>query len=164
MEATHIPTRKNVSIKPAGTIEDTAFLQTLRLKVGVRVMLIHNISTEDGLANGAQGKVMAMLKRKDKVRYILVRFDNPNIGKDQQRKYRSLPAISRDTSLVPIERFHLSYSLGNVMKNHAARASFLQFPLKLSWACTAHKVIVIFCLHVYIYILHLTEDYAIYLI
>ena len=34
MEATHFPSKKNVNIKASGTIEETAFLQTLRLKVG----------------------------------------------------------------------------------------------------------------------------------
>jgi hypothetical protein len=140
IEAKHIPSTRNVTIKASGTIEETAFLQTLHLKVGARIMLIHNINTMDGLTNGAQGKVMEILAKDDRVRYILIKFDNPNIGNEQRRKFSRLPSIASHPDLTPIERFSISYTLGDVRKNHAARATLLQFPLKLSWACTAHKV------------------------
>ena len=52
IEAKHDPPTRKVHIKSVGTIEDTAFLQTLRLKIGARVMIIHNINTMDGLTNG----------------------------------------------------------------------------------------------------------------
>ena len=42
--------------------------------------------------------------------------------------------------LTPIERVSFSYTLGDTSKNHAARATVLQFPIRLSWALTAHKV------------------------
>ena len=139
MEATHTPSKKNIKVKPSGTIEETAFLQTLRLKVGARVMLIHNINTEDGLTNGAQGEVVEVVLRNNNVRYVLIKFDNSNIGKEHRRKFRFLPAVVRCNDVIPIEKFNLSYTLGDVRKDHAARASLTQFPLKLSWASSAHK-------------------------
>ena len=142
IEAKHIPSNRKVTITRAGTIEETAFLQTLRLKVGARVMLINNINTLDGLTNGAQGRVTDILAKDDRVRYIIVKFDNPNIGNEQRRKFNRLPSILRNPGLTvtPIERSSFSYTLGDVRKNHGARATLLQFPLKLSWACTSHKV------------------------
>lgn len=140
-EAIHIPSKKNVKIKEAGTIEETAFLQTLKLKVGARVMVIHNINTLDGLTNGAQGRVVDILLKEGKLHYILVRFDNPNIGQEQRRTHRFLHAVARSDDLTPIGRFNLGYTLGDVRRDHAARASLHQFPLKLSWALTAHKVL-----------------------
>ena len=140
IEAKHIPSNRNVTVKSAGTIEETAFLQTLNLKVGARVMLIHNINTMDGLTNGAQGMVAEILAKDNRVRYILVKFDNPNIGNEQRRKFNRLPSVTRNPGLTPIERFSFSYTLGDVRKDHGARATLLQFPLKLSWACTSHKV------------------------
>ena len=139
LEAIHQPMRKNLKITAAGTIEDTAFQQTLHLKVGARVMLIHNVNTLDGLTNGAQGKVMDIVMKNEKVRYIIVRFDNPDIGAEQRRSHRFISSVTRSEELTPIPRFELSYTLGDVRKDHGARASFLQFPLKLSWALTAHK-------------------------
>ena len=140
IEAMHDPPTRKVTIKNAGTVEETAFLQTLRLKVGARVMVIHNINTADGLTNGARGKVMEILAKGERVRYVLVQFDNPNIGLEHRRKLRNVPSIARQPSLTPIERIQFSYTLGDVRKNHAARATVIQFPLRLSWASTAHKV------------------------
>ena len=140
MEASHIPAKRNVYIKPAGTVEETAFLQTLRLKEGARIMLIHNINTLDGLTNGAQGTVVEILSTEDRVHYILIKFDNAEIGMEQRRKFRFLPSIAKQPHLTPIDRYSLSYTLGDVKKNHGASATLLQFPLKLAWASTSHKV------------------------
>ena len=98
------------------------------------------VNTLDGLTNGAQGRVMEILAKNERVRFILIKFDSPNVGMDQRRKFRCLPSVARRSDLTPIERFSFSYTLGDVRKDHAARAILMQFPLKLSWACTSHKV------------------------
>ena len=140
-DAIHNPKDRRVNITEAGTIEDTAFLNKLELKVGARVMLIHNMDTQDGLTNGAQGVVEQILTHNMKIRYIMVRFDNENVGQNRRHKLRFLAAVTDIRALTPIEKVTVSYTLGKVSKNHAARASFQQIPLKLSWALTAHKVI-----------------------
>ena len=140
IEATHNPAKRKINVKPAGTIEETAFFQTLRLKIGARVMLIHNINTLDGLTNGAQGLVVDILSKDNLVRYVLIKFDNPDVGLEQRRKFRFLPLVARRPDLTPIEKYSLSYTLGDVRKNHGASAILYQFALKLSWAATSHKV------------------------
>ena len=50
-----------------------------------------------------------------------------------------MPQISENVDLVPVERYNFCYTLGNVSKKSGARAALLQFPIKLSWAMTAHK-------------------------
>ena len=103
-------------------------------------MLIHNMDTQDGLTNGAQGRVEQILSHNKKIRYVMVRFDNENVGQNLRHKLKFLAAVTNIKELTPIERVTVSYTLGKVSKNHAARASFQQIPLKLSWALTAHKV------------------------
>ena len=49
------------NIKKHGTIDDTAFKKTLHLKVGAKVMLIHNIDLLDSLVNGQIGEVIDFL-------------------------------------------------------------------------------------------------------
>ena len=142
VEAVHNQVRKNLKVTDAGTIEDTAFLQTLKIKVGARVMLIHNVATLDGLTNGAQGTIMEIITKSDHVKYILVKFDNSSIGQEQRRKLKFLPSVARSDDLTPIEKHNMSYTLGDVRKDHGARASFLQFPLKLSWALTARAILI----------------------
>ena len=73
----------------------------------------------------------------------MVRFDNQHVGQNLRHKLRFLAAVTNIKELTPIEKVTVSYTLGKVSKNHAARASFQQIPLKLSWALTAHKVNII---------------------
>ena len=91
MVAEHIPKDRNVTINADGSIEKTLFLDVLELKVGARVMLIHNVNTADGLVNGAQGVVQEILTSAsdNKVRYVLVKFDNSKVGDEQRRKFKS---------------------------------------------------------------------------
>ena len=143
--AVHVPKDRNVTINADGSIEKTLFLDSLELKEGARVMLIHNVNTADGLVNGVQGDVQEIIadKRTNKVRFVLVKFDNPKIGEEQRIKFKFLEngiARTKLSSAVPIESINFSYTLGNANKKHGARASFIQIPLKCSWALTAHKV------------------------
>ena len=142
--AIHIPNRKNVKINADGSIEDTAFLDQLQLKEGARIILIHNINTADGLTNGAQGTLIKIVSVEAKVRYLLIKFDKKTVGIEQREKYKFITCKHEATDLTPLERINFSYTLGNVSKNHAARASILQFPVKLSWAITSHRVRIIF--------------------
>ena len=109
IEATHNPANRKVNVKPAGTIEETAFFQTLRLKTSARVMMIHNVDTLDGLTNGAQGEVVEILSKDDIVRYVLIKFDNPDVGLEQRRKFRFLPSVARRPDLTPIEKYSLNF-------------------------------------------------------
>ena len=86
IEAIHCGSKKNLTIQPDGTIENTAFLQLLKLKIRSRVMLIFNINTSDGLTNGAQGEVVNIISTNNKPLYIMVRFYNPKVGYEQRRK------------------------------------------------------------------------------
>ena len=140
IQAIHTPKNRTVKVTPAGTIEDTAFLDKLEVKEQARVMLIHNVNTSDGLTNGAQGTIVKILTDDSKVRYILVKFDNKKVGRLQRQKFKFLSSKCDLTEVTPVERISFSYTLGDTSKNHAARATVLQFPLRLCWALTAHKV------------------------
>ena len=140
IQAIHTPKNRTVKITPAGTIEDTAFLDKLEVKEQARVMLIHNVNTSDGLTNGAQGIIVKILTDDSKVRYILVKFDNKKVGRLQRQKFSFLSSKCDLSEVTPVERTSFSYTLGDTSKNHAARATVLQFPMRLCWALTAHKV------------------------
>jgi hypothetical protein len=140
IEAIHLPKNRIVKVTAGGTIEETGFLDKLEVKEGARIMLIYNVNTSDGLTNGAQGTVAKILWDGSKVRYILIKFDNKKVGRVQRQKFKFLNSKCNLTEATPIERVSFSYTLGDTSKNHAARATVLQFPLRLSWALTSHKV------------------------
>ena len=49
------------NISEHGTVDDTQFLDILQLKIGAKVMLIHNVDLMDDLVNGQMGHVVDFL-------------------------------------------------------------------------------------------------------
>lgn len=84
--------------------------QMLYLKVGARVMLLQNISPENGLANGSMGVVTSLGENR-----IGVRFD---CGVNHIFEERSVWAYEEGNNVL---------------------ATRTQFPLRLAWAITIHK-------------------------
>lgn len=84
--------------------------EVLQLKVGAQVMLLANLDLENGLANGSLGVVVDL-----GTNLVRVRF-----GKG--------PVVD------------LEHHTWEIQNNGEVLASRTQFPVRLAWACTAHKV------------------------
>ncbi|KAK3083348.1 hypothetical protein FSP39_020499 [Pinctada imbricata] len=112
-------------------------VKTLRLCVGARVMIIRNIDVQDGLVNGAQGQIIDFLPSLDNVQAILVKFDKPNIGQTA-RNASTLNLNIYEKNVVPISRIDVQFSTS--FKRTGLTITWTQFPLKLAFACTIHKV------------------------
>ena len=112
---------KKLTRPKEGASDDLA--NSLKIGKGARVMLIRNIDVGDGLVNGAFGTVEGFLERNGNVNTVQVKFDSEKAGK--KRKMQN--------NAVPIDRTeeNMSGQKGVVRR---------QFPLKLAWACTVHKV------------------------
>ena len=124
-----------------GTVDTTSFLMTMIIKVGARVSMVFNISLIDGLVNGARGKVVGIEAKNGEVSAIIVAFDNPNAGERQREKYPNLSRKYADVNGTPIMRFDFEYPIKSRSgKPFGTKARVIQFPLRLSWASTAHKM------------------------
>ena len=124
-----------IDVKFPEKVSETGGLETsLKVAIGCRVMLTYNLDVTDGLSNGATGTVSHIVILADNVVNILVEFDDPKIGVKAKRlsQYRQNYPNS-----VPISRHEASFNIG-VRK--CINASRRQFPLRLSWASTIHKV------------------------
>ena len=124
-----------IDIKFPDKVSETGGLETsLKIAVGCKVMLTYNLDVTDGLANGATGTVSHIVIVADTVVNILVVFDDPRIGVKAKRlsQYRQNYPNS-----VPISRHEAIFNIG-IRK--CISASRRQFPLRLSWASTIHKV------------------------
>ena len=86
----------------------------LKLKTNAQVMLLKNIDTENGLANGLKGIVVGFQKDTE---VPMVHFEN-----------KSEP--------MPVSEFQWDYT--DPIKNKVT-ATYNQIPLTLCWACTIHK-------------------------
>jgi hypothetical protein len=111
----------------------------LQLKLGCRIMLTRNLDVADGLSNGAQGTLTGILKNanSDQVKVLMVKFDTERIGHETRirSKYDLNPFPNYST---PVERTEASFSLSKTKKNVSATRK--QFPIRLCWACTVHKI------------------------
>ncbi|XP_069109228.1 ATP-dependent DNA helicase PIF1-like [Argopecten irradians] len=114
----------------SGNKRSYSLQQSLWLAIGARVMLTKNVDVTDGLVNGAFGIVTNLvtdnLDTISKITHIEVCFDNKRIGLKQGMKFGNEVKVMLDR--------YEEYNGRN--KRYIRR----QFPLKLAWACTVHKV------------------------
>uniref|UniRef100_A0A8C4ZZC5 ATP-dependent DNA helicase n=1 Tax=Gadus morhua TaxID=8049 RepID=A0A8C4ZZC5_GADMO len=126
------PTTGQVTRKNNPKIDSqTCLSRTLIVGPSARVMLIKNIDLSDGLVNGVSGTV-CKITFEGNVQFpktILVNFDNDAIG----RKLRS-----RSICFEP--QFQQATPIDAVEDKVMTGGSRRQFPLRLAWACTIHKV------------------------
>ncbi|KAK3100565.1 hypothetical protein FSP39_021862 [Pinctada imbricata] len=117
---------------PTSKSDSDGLPTTLLMSTGARVMLTRNIDVQDGLVNGIMGTVEQIIEKqsssansKSEVCAIAVVFDNKKVGK-------SVGKLTDNGRIVTIER--------NEEELRKSGITRFQFPLKLAWACTAHKV------------------------
>ena len=133
--------------KKDGSVDDTQYLNTLLVKVGARVSLVFNISLIDNLVNGSFGTIVGIETNKtgDKVSAIIVAFDDNDSGQKQREKYPGLSKKYSEQNGTPITRHNLEYQLTTSRgKKHpgssTGSATVIQFPLRLAYASTGHKM------------------------
>ena len=128
-------------VDESGRIDKTSFIKHLKFKIGARVMLIHNVDLIDDLSNGMMGTVTGVkVNDRGVVTCIIVAFDNPKVGEAQRRAHPDL-ATEGERPGTPIFRTEFGYQLPSKKgREHSASAKVIQFPLRLSWGVTAHKV------------------------
>ena len=126
---------------PNGTVDNTQFMKNLTLKIGARCVLVFNINVIDSLVNGSSGTVIGIESKDGSPYCIIVKFDEENCGKEQKAKYPEMSKKYKEQNGTPIFKQDLEYQVfSRKGYGHAARAKVIQFPLKLFYASTAHKM------------------------
>ena len=126
---------------PHGTVDNTQFMKNLTLKIGARCVLVFNINVVDSLVNGSSGTIVGIESKDNSPYCIIVRFDDEFCGKEQREKYPNLSKKYENVNGTPIFKQDLEYQVfSRKGYGHAARAKVIQFPLKLFYASTAHKM------------------------
>lgn len=105
-------------------------LHTLHVMVGMRVMLIKNEWTTEGLVNGSFGIVIGVVRMTaGNPEVILVQFGEQYTGPSV---HGTLPRV------VPIVRVEFDFVFGR-SKGRPRHCRRVQFPLVPAWAITIHK-------------------------
>ena len=138
----HHPTQKNYKpyIEPKeGAVGPTAFINELTLKFGSKVIIIHNIDTPDRLTNGQLGVLVDVIRTtKGEVDKLIVKLNSKNSGIQNRARFPGLAA--RYPECVFIERVTNQYSIRKRSGDVSSTASVIQFPIKLAFAITSHKI------------------------
>ena len=141
IKAKHLhPTIKDFrpKVDNKGTVGGTAFLETLKIKVGSRVMLIHNINVLDGLCNGARGELKSVEKDcAGNVIRLIIKFDEDYQG--AEKRSNNPQVVRKYPGCTPIEKYLCSYSLAKKTTVASNTAQVFQFPVVVCFAATTHK-------------------------
>ena len=131
-------------IKPkvdsSGAIRNTPLQKTLSLKVKARVMLTFNIDTCDSLTNGAFGEILGFeFGKNGELSKVIVQFDEDDCGKERRKKDMLIKNKYGEYATA-IEKIEFQYCMSKKATSASSTATVLQFPLRLAFAATAHKV------------------------
>ena len=126
-------------INEVGEVGNTGFKDELKVKVGSKVMLIHNINVEDCLTNGQMGTFAGVVKAANGgIKMLVINFNNDNAGKMWREKHPGVAA--KYPGGTGIDKMNWSYSLKTNSQDNLA---VVQYPIVLAYAVTAHKIQVI---------------------
>ncbi|XP_062618486.1 uncharacterized protein LOC134280065 [Saccostrea cucullata] len=116
--------------KPFTSSKTDTLCSTLLLAINARVMLTRNSNVEDGLVNGVMGYIshISFEKESSNISAIGVVFDNKNVGKKSGKQ-------TQKGNVVLVQRVQ-----EEIVERKSKTFVRHQFPLRLSWACTGHKV------------------------
>ena len=77
--------------KKDDSVATTSMMNKLHLKIGAKVMLIHNIDMADKLTNGQLGQLMGVVKTNTQhIDKLMIKFNNGKVGETYKLKHRSL--------------------------------------------------------------------------
>ena len=123
----------------AGEVLKTPFQKELRLKIHAKVMLTYNVDTSDGLTNGARGELIGIIEDvKGNITKLVVKFEKESNGRERRRI--SPEICQKYPGGTPIEKVNFPFSISKSKKSIINTATVIQFPLKLAFASTAHKI------------------------
>jgi ATP-dependent DNA helicase PIF1 len=129
------------------SLRDHTFPEDLTLKVGARVVLLHNLDHERGLVNGSQGKIIGFQKDPDEIKKVL------EISGGDHKDFRHISMMDYHASnidwrplvhftngvtrLIPAIAAASIRGPGNRYEQYVVCRT--QVPLALAWALSIHK-------------------------
>ena len=125
---------KSPKVDSSGIIHKTNIPIEVKLKIGARVMLTYNLDVTDSLCNGSMGEVVGFKRTgSNNIKFIMVKFDKKEAGKERRRTHH----FEEFPGATAIDLLEQEYNQG---KDYSTSATAINWPLKLSWAVTMHKI------------------------
>jgi hypothetical protein len=123
---------------PKDCTKTMGLLSILQTGIGLRVEISTNVDVEDGICNGAAGKIMAVTSQPGANRpsHIWVMFDGEKVGRNLCHSSKHLYTNNISERWTPIAEVKRQFRVG---KYKVAQVMRCQFPLRASCAKTAHR-------------------------
>ena len=97
-----------------------------------------NLDVCDGLSNGAIGEVIDFkLDSNGSVNEILVQFDNEDVGRQYRKDNKNYNREYPTKNIVAVKKIEFDFQL---REGSTSTATAINFPLRLAWATTCHKI------------------------
>ena len=127
-------------VENTGAVRNTPLQNVLNLKSEAKVILTYNIDIQDNLANGSWGTVLGFEKRVDgEIFKIYVEFADEKAGKTLRMRNPHLKTKFPGSLATPISKMEFDYRVSKKSET-SSTGTVEQFPLKLAFAATSHKV------------------------
>ena len=102
-------------------------------------MLIHNIDTEDLLTNGQRGELVDVLASNDgKPDKLEVKLLDKKAGKENKNKHSKL--LQKYEGCIIIKKVTIQYAIRKKGGSVGSCAKVCQFPIRVAYATTSHKI------------------------
>ena len=129
----------------AGMVRGTQLPASVTLKIGARIVMTTNVDTTDRLVNGAFGEVVDFeFCTNDSgercLTTVLVKFDNPKCGRKMRKKRPDLLQKYPLGNVTPVWKYKMKFTLDGKNNDASACGQAFQFPLRLAYASTIHKI------------------------
>ena len=135
------------SVNNYGIVGESNLSEIVQVKLGARVMLVYNVNIPDLLVNGSLGTVIGFeFTKAGNIEAIVVEFDNSGTGLDQMKEFHHISSKYLEQRGCPIFKTTIEEPMPygkkrrNQGKKHGSTYKITQFPLRLAWASTAHKL------------------------
>ena len=104
-------------------------------------MVNNNIDTSDGITNGTLGMMVDVIKNsKNEIHYLVIDLGNPSKGRSNTARHKDI--TKGKPGRIVLEKVRWDY-LDKKQKGGGkggATATVIQFPVRLAWAITLHKI------------------------
>ena len=103
-------------------------------------MVNNNIDTSDGITNGTLGMLVDVKNSKNEVHFLVIDLGNPSKGRSNTARHENI--TKGKPGRIVLEKVRWDY-LDKKQKGGGkggATATVIQFPVRLAWAITLHKI------------------------
>ena len=103
-------------------------------------MVNNNIDTSDGITNGTLGMLVQVKNSKNEIHSLVIDLGNPSKGRSNTARHEHI--TKGKPGRIVLEKVRWDY-LDKKQKGGGkggATATVIQFPVRLAWAITLHKI------------------------